>query len=72
MSYPQRQNKKAKTAVPELNYASNGQRVWEKIGIDLIDLSLLKERKHFTVGREIDTRKKIHIGGIHFRPLNVE
>ena len=26
----QRQNKKAKTAVPELNYASIGQRVWGK------------------------------------------
>jgi hypothetical protein len=33
----QRQNKKAKTAVPELNYASIGQRVLKKIGIDLIN-----------------------------------
>jgi hypothetical protein len=31
----QRQNKKAKTTVPELNSVSIGQRVWEKIGIDL-------------------------------------
>ena len=32
----QKQNKKAKTAVPELSCVPVGQRVWGKIGIDLI------------------------------------
>ena len=41
----QRQNKKAKTAVPELNYASIGQRVWGKIGIDLIGPFLIERKK---------------------------
>ena len=40
----QRQNKKAKTAVPELDHVSIGQRVWGKIGIDLFG-PFLNEKK---------------------------
>jgi hypothetical protein len=43
----QRQNKKAKTAVPELNYASIGQRIWGKIGIGLIGPFLIERKNKF-------------------------
>jgi hypothetical protein len=45
----QRQNKKAKTAVPELNYASIGQRVWGKIGIDLIRPFLTEKKEPLSI-----------------------
>jgi hypothetical protein len=41
----QRQNKKVKTAVPELNSVSIGQRVWGKIGIDLIRPFLTEKKE---------------------------
>jgi hypothetical protein len=43
----QRQHKKAKTAVPELNYASIGQRIWGKIGIGLIGPFLIERKNKF-------------------------